>query len=133
MRFARIGPHGLWIGVRITRSQIQFSCLKILYFSQYIQLVRPESPLVSSQFDTWPLGYLVLPIKDDDSLGLGLEVPGSLLEVPVAFLIRPTGTEAGTDEGGPRAALKKEDGEDNAESDAEGGLDKKVGDASVPL
>ena len=53
-------------------------------------------------------------------------------EIPT-HAVRPAGTETGADEGGPRAALEKEDGEDDAEADAEGGLDEEVREAAVPL
>lgn len=67
------------------------------------------------------------------SLGLVLDVLGSLLQVEVALLVRPAGAEAGANKGGPRAALEEEDGEDDAEADAEGGLDEEVREAAVPL
>lgn len=66
-------------------------------------------------------------------LGLALEVLRGLLQVPIALLVRPTGSETDTDKGRPRAALKEEDGEDDAESEAEGRLDEEVREASVPL
>ena len=67
------------------------------------------------------------------SLGLALEVLGGLLQVPIALLIRPTSSETDTDKGRPRAALEEENGEDDAESEAEGRLDEEVREASVPL
>ena len=54
-------------------------------------------------------------------------------ETRVALLICATGTETGADESRPCAALEEEDGEDNAEGEAEGGADEKGGEAAVPL
>lgn len=62
-----------------------------------------------------------------------LEVARGLLEADVALLVGAAGAETDTDEGGPRAALEEEDGEDDAEAEAEGGLDEHVGEAAVPL
>ena len=72
-------------------------------------------------------------LANTSALRLVLDVLGGLLQVEVALLVRPAGTETGADEGGPRAALEKEDGEDDAEADAEGGLDEEVREAAVPL
>lgn len=66
-------------------------------------------------------------------LCLLLQIPGGLLEVEVALLIGPAGTETGADERGPRPALEQQDGEDDAEAEAEGGLDEEVREAAVPL
>lgn len=43
------------------------------------------------------------------SCGLLLQVPGSLLEVEVALLVRPAGAESDADKGGPRSALEQQD------------------------
>lgn len=66
-------------------------------------------------------------------LGLGTDFPGGLLQGGVALLIRAAGTETDADEGGPRPPLEDEDGEDDTEAEAEGGLDEEVGEAAVPL
>ena len=62
-----------------------------------------------------------------------LEVPRGLLEAVVALLVRATGAEADADKGRPCSPLEQEDGEDDAEAEAEGGLDEEVGEAAVPL
>lgn len=66
-------------------------------------------------------------------LGLGTDFPGGLLQAGVALLVRAAGTETDADEGGPRPPLEDEDGEDDTEAEAEGGLDEEVGEAAVPL
>jgi hypothetical protein len=62
-----------------------------------------------------------------------LEVPGSLLQARVALFVGAAGTEADSDKGRPCAALEQENGEDDAETEAEGGLDEEVGQAAIPL
>jgi hypothetical protein len=54
-------------------------------------------------------------------------------EAGVALLVCAAGTEACADEGGPGATLEQEDGEDDAEGQAEGGADQEGGEAAVPL
>ena len=66
-------------------------------------------------------------------LRLVSHIPGGLLEVGVALLVRPASTEAGAHESGPRAALEEEDGEDDAKAHAKSGLDEEVREAAVPL
>lgn len=61
------------------------------------------------------------------------QIPSGLLEVEVALLVCPSGTKAGTDEGRPRSALEQQDGEDDAEAEAEGGFDDEVRQAAIPL
>lgn len=67
------------------------------------------------------------------SCRLLLQIPRSLLEAEVALLIGPAGTETDADERGPCSSLEQEDGEDDAETEAEGRLDEEVGKAAVPL
>lgn len=62
-----------------------------------------------------------------------LEGARGLLEVVVALLVGAAGTETRAEEDGPGAALEEEDREDDAEAEAEGGLDDEVGEAVVPL
>jgi len=63
--------------------------------------------------------------------------PSSTLPRPdkarIALLVRAAGAEAEADESGPRAALEEEDGEDDAEGEAERGADEEGGEAAVPL
>lgn len=56
-----------------------------------------------------------------------------LLQAEVALLVCPAGAEASAHNGRPRPALEQEDREDDAEAEAEGGLDQEVGEAAVPL
>ena len=49
-----------------------------------------------------------------------LQVLGGLLQAPVALLVGPAGAETGAEEGGPGPPLEEEDGEDDAEAEAEG-------------
>lgn len=51
----------------------------------------------------------------------------------IAFFPGPTGAETETDPCGPRASLEEENGEDDAEGDAEAGADEHGGEAAVPL
>jgi hypothetical protein len=74
-----------------------------------------------------------IPLLTTPSSCLLLDVPRRSLEAGVALLVRPPRTEPGTDEGGERPPLEEQDGEDDAEAEAEGGLDDQVGEAAVPL
>lgn len=56
-----------------------------------------------------------------------------LLQAVVALLVCPAGAEARAHDGRPRPALEQEDREDDAEAEAEGGLDQEVREAAVPL
>jgi nucleolar pre-ribosomal-associated protein 2 len=51
----------------------------------------------------------------------------------VAFLPRPSGTEAKTNSCGPRAALEQEDREDDTEGQTKAGTDEHGREAAVPL
>ena len=62
-----------------------------------------------------------------------VQVLGGLLQAPVALLVGAAGTEAGAEEGGPGPPLEEEDGEDDAEAEAEGGFYDEVREAAVPL
>lgn len=64
---------------------------------------------------------------------LDLEIAGCPLEVGVALLVGAAGAEAYAGKGGPGSALEQDDGEDDAEAQAEGGLDEEVREAAVPL
>lgn len=71
--------------------------------------------------------------KKNSWLRLRLDVPRRLLQAVVALLVRPPGAESDTDKCGPRPPLEEQDREDDAEAEAEGGLDDQVGQAAVPL
>ena len=62
-----------------------------------------------------------------------LQVLRGLLQAPVTLLVRPAGTEAGAEEGGPRPPLEEENGEDDAETETESGFYNEVREAAVPL
>lgn len=62
-----------------------------------------------------------------------LQVSGGLLQVEVALLVGSSGPETGTQVRGPGSSLEQENGEDDAESETEGGLDEEVGEAAIPL
>ena len=66
-------------------------------------------------------------------LWLLLDVLGCLFEAKVALLVRPTSSKPNTYERRPRPPLEQEDGEDDAETEAEGGLDQEVREAAIPL
>jgi hypothetical protein len=53
-------------------------------------------------------------------LCLLLKIPGRLLQVEVAFLIRAAGTKTGADECRPRATLEQQDRENDSETEAKG-------------
>jgi len=65
--------------------------------------------------------------------GLYLQVLACLFQGKVTLLIGPSGTEPNTDKGGPRAAFEHENGEDDAEAEAEGGLDEEIRETTIPL
>lgn len=79
---------------------------------------RPHTPPTKRLF----LGSCLLP-----------DLACGLLQAVVALLVCPARTETRADDGGPRPALEQEDREDDAEAEAEGGLDQEVGEAAVPL
>lgn len=62
-----------------------------------------------------------------------LQVSRSLLEAKVALLVSPPSTETDTNERRPCPSLEQEDGENDAETEAEGGLDEEVREAAIPL
>jgi hypothetical protein len=66
-------------------------------------------------------------------LCLLLKIPCRLLQVEVAFLIRPAGAKTSADECRPRAALEQQDRENDTETEAKGRLDEEVGETAVPL
>ena len=68
-----------------------------------------------------------------DRSRLLLQVLGGLLQAPVALLVRPASTETGAEEGGPCPPLEEENGEDDAETETEGGFYDEVREAAVPL
>lgn len=68
-----------------------------------------------------------------EKLRLLLQVSRRLLQVDIAFLVRATGSKTSSDEGRPRPALEEKDREDDAETEAEGGLDEEVREAAIPL
>lgn len=51
----------------------------------------------------------------------------------ISFFPSTSGTEAKTNPSGPSSPLEQEDGEDNTERQAEGGLDDHGRDGAVPL
>lgn len=91
-----------------------------VYVCVYV-LPHPESP--QTRPPAWPAtGSCLLP-----------DLACGLLQAVVALLVRPAGAEARTHDGRPRPALEQQDREDDAEAEAEGGLDQEVGEAAVPL
>lgn len=62
-----------------------------------------------------------------------LNLPRRLLQARVALLVRPPRAEPGAHKCRPRPPLEQEHREDDAEAEAEGGLDDGVGQAKVPL
>jgi hypothetical protein len=62
-----------------------------------------------------------------------LKFSRSLLQAEVALLIGTASTEADTNECGPCSSLEQKDGEDDTETETEGGLDEEVGEAAIPL
>lgn len=62
-----------------------------------------------------------------------LQVARRLSQVDVALLVCAASTEASTDESRPSSATEKNDGEDDTETEADGGLNQEVGKASIPL
>lgn len=56
-----------------------------------------------------------------------------MLQVEIALLICASSTEASADEGGPCSAAEQDNREDDAEAEADGGLDEEVGEAAIPL
>lgn len=70
---------------------------------------------------------------DPPPLCLLLQIPCRLLQAEVALFVCAAGTESDADECRPGAALEEEDRENDAKTEAEGGLDEEVGQAAVPL
>lgn len=72
-------------------------------------------------------------VPSSSSLRLLADLPGCLLQVVIALLVGPTGTEARSDKCGPCPALEQEHREHHAEAEAEGRLDQEVRQAVIPL
>lgn len=61
------------------------------------------------------------------------DVPGSLLEARVAFLVCASAAKSQAHNGWPRPPLEQQDGEYDAEAEAQGRFDQQVGETPVPL
>lgn len=61
------------------------------------------------------------------------DLPSRLLQARVALLVRPPRAKAQSNDGRPRSPLEQQDGENDTETEAEGGFYHEVGEAPVPL